>query len=47
MKRNGIRWWLIVLPIILTVAAILIAKEVKKEKTESTPSISTRQYTCN
>lgn len=37
MKKNGIRWWLIVLPIILTVAAILIAKSVKKEKTEFTP----------
>ena len=47
MKRNGIRWWLIVLPIILTVAAILMAKEVKKEKTGSTTSITTRQYTCN
>lgn len=37
MKKNGIRWWLILLPIVITVTVILIANGGKKTKTEYTP----------
>lgn len=37
MKKNGIRWWLIVLPIVITVTVILIANGRGKTKTEYTP----------
>lgn len=37
MKRNGIKWWYPAVPIILAIAAMLIAKGVKRGKTEFIP----------